>query len=210
MRTSYRLGGRVYVTPNGYTYPSVTTILANYNKEAIAAWRAKVGEEEANRIVKESSGRGSRFHSLCEKYLLNQLDEQVLSEAADDARQLFEAVKPVIDKSVGNVYCMEQTLYSDRLKIAGRVDLIADWNGVPAVIDFKNSLKTKKEEWITNYLMQCTCYTCMFSEITGLPLNQIVVLIGVVDNPIPQVFVKKATDYLEETVKFIRDYHAVN
>jgi genome maintenance exonuclease 1 len=95
-----------------------------------------------------------------------------------DLKELFFKIKPIIDDNVGKVYAQEQALYSDKYRIAGRVDLIAEWNGKLAVIDFKTSTKQKNEEDIQNYFMQCTAYALMFAERTGVWIDDIVVLIA--------------------------------
>jgi genome maintenance exonuclease 1 len=95
-----------------------------------------------------------------------------------DLKELFFKIKPIIDDNVGKVYAQEQALYSDKLRIAGRVDLIAEWNGKLSVIDFKTSTKQKSEEDIQNYFMQCTAYALMFAERTGMWIDDIVVLIA--------------------------------
>ena len=86
-------------------------------------------------------------------------------------------------------------LYSETLGLAGQVDCIAEYDGVPSVIDFKTSSKLKKEEWITHYFEQCTCYSLMYEEMTGIKAKQIVILISV-DHEHPQVFIKKRGDYV--------------
>ena len=156
--------GRRYLTPSGDAYPSVTTVLSEYNKKSILAWRARVGEQEANKISRIAAGRGTRVHSLCENYLLNNLPENKVRSLMPDVQQMFYSIKPIMKERIGNVYATEQALYSDSWRLAGRVDCIADWDDQMAIIDFKTSSKPKKEEWITNYFMQCTAYAEMFEE----------------------------------------------
>ena len=199
-------GSRKYVTPNGDAYPSVTTILSAYNKKAIQEWRERVGEEAANKISTQASTRGTRLHSLCESYLLNELSPLKLNSVMPDAKELFVKIKPKLDDNIGKIYSLEQALYSDKLRIAGRVDCIAEWNGELSVIDFKTASKEKNEEWIQNYFMQCSAYAEMFEERTGKPINQIVVAIAVANGD-TQIFVKQKEEYLRGLNFFIDEYY---
>jgi len=199
--------GRRYITPEGESYASVTTVLTAYNKKAIMEWRERVGEEEANKVSAQASSRGTRVHSLCETYLKNELSPMKLSTMMPDAKELFYKIKPFLDTHIGRVYALEQALYSDELRIAGRVDCIAEWDDKLSVIDFKTASKEKNEDWIENYFMQCSAYAEMFEERTGKPIDQIVVAIAVA-NGNPQIFVKEKQDYLRGLNYFIDEYYA--
>lgn len=198
--------GRVYLTPSGKKYPSVTTVLSHYNSRAIAEWRERVGNEEANKIAGRASRRGTKLHSVCEKYLLNEITEMKMHSMMPNIKELFLKIKPYIDKNITKVYTLEQALYSDHLRIAGRVDCIAEWDGVLSVIDFKSSTKAKKKESIGNYFMQCTAYAEMFYELTGTPIHQSVVLIGVEEED-GQVFIEKTSDYYVMLKEYIGRYY---
>lgn len=210
LKTKMTLGRRDYITPKGNVYPSATTILSTLNKDYLIEWRKRIGDAEADKIVRIAASRGTKFHDACEKYLLNEMDSSRLMSLMPDAKQLFVSVRPEFEKNIGKVYCLEQALYSDRLKIAGRVDCVAEWNGILSIVDFKNSLKLKREEDIFNYFSQCTMYACMFTELTGRPVKQIVVAVGIVHSMQPQIFVKKTSEYLEDTIKLIKKYHKEN
>ena len=197
--------GRKYVTPNGARYPSVTTVLSSYNKKAIMEWRQRVGNEEANKIAGRASRRGTQLHFLCEKYILGELTEMKRQTLMPLEKMMFGQLRPKLDKHVGNVYCLEQALYSNNLRLAGRVDLIAEWDYELAVIDFKSSTKEKKEENIRNYFMQCSAYAEMFGEITNRPINKIVVAIAT-EEEVAQIFVKDKKEYLPELNQFIDKY----
>ena len=201
--------GRVYYTPSGKAYPSVTTVLGSLSKEGIEAWRKKIGEEEANKISGRASRRGEALHLACEKYLLNEMDFKMKQQMMPNIKELFLQLKPYLDKHIGDVYSIEQPLYSDDLKIAGRVDCIANWDDEPAVIDFKTSTKEKLEQYIQNYFQQCTCYAVMFEELTGRPIDKIVVVIAVEDGQ-PQVFVRNKQAYLPQLKQTISNYYLTN
>jgi len=199
-------GGRRYTTPQGNIYPSITTVLSEYSKKGIMEWRAKVGNEEANRISTKAARRGTALHTVCEKYLLNQIDFQYSQSLMPDTKELFLQLKPHIDDNVGDVYAIEQSLYSDSLQVAGRNDCIAEWNGKISVIDYKSASKEKNENWIQNYFMQCTAYAIMFEEITGREIEQIVVAIAVADGQ-SQIFVRNKTKYIQPLTEFVGKYH---
>jgi len=175
-------------------------------KKAIQEWKDRVGEEVANKISNQASRRGTRLHTMCEQYLLNELTLKRMSSAFPDAKELFFKMKPKLDDNIGKVYSLEQALYSDELKLAGRVDCIAEWNGQLSVVDFKSAAKEKKEDWIENYFMQCTAYAIMFEERTGIPINQIVVAIAVTNGD-SQIFVKQKDDYMGSLNAFINEYY---
>jgi genome maintenance exonuclease 1 len=200
--------GRKYITPSG-KYSSITTVLSSYNKKAFFDWRARVGEEEANRVAAKASRRGTAMHTVCEKYLLNEMTDMKIKTMIPTTKELFRQLRPELDKNIGNVYALEQALYSDRLMVAGRVDCIADWNGVISVIDFKSSSRVKSEEGIQNYFMQCSAYAEMFGERTGKPIEQIVVAIAVENEDLPQIFVRQKYNYLNELKKYIDKHYMV-
>ena len=197
--------GRLYTTPEGNRYKSITTVLSHYGKQGIYEWRKAVGEEYANEVSRKAANRGTKVHKVCEDYLNNEIPELKMQLMMPDLKELFFKIKPIIDDNVGKVYTQEQALYSDSLRIAGRVDLIAEWNGRLSVIDFKTSTKQKEEENIQNYFMQCTAYALMFSERTGIWIDDIVVLIATEEGP-AQVFERQIHDYRQPLIEMIDKY----
>lgn len=194
-------GKRYYVTPEGKKYPSVTTVVGATKKKAIMEWRQRVGEQEANRVSRVASGRGNNFHTLCEKYIQNDMP----TNAMVDALELFYQIKPIITKHINNIWYREQALYSDQLELAGRVDLIAEWDGVLSIIDFKSSKKLKTKEQIEDYFWQETAYALMLEERIGTPVDQIVTLMAT-DEGKPLVFIERTEDHIEGLVKAIKFY----
>lgn len=182
--------GRLYETPSGVAYPSVTTVTGLLGKEAIIAWRKRVGEEEANRISTRAANRGTKIHSYCESYLNNELVEADLFHGP-----MWNAILPEL-KKIDNVHCLESPLYSDHLQVAGTVDCIAEYEGKLSVIDFKTSARIKSREDIHNYFMQCAAYAVMFEERTGLSVGRLVIIMGV-DNEDTIVFKEKRNDWIE-------------
>lgn len=177
-------GSRVYKTPSGLSYPSITTVTGLLNKEAIVAWRKRVGEEEANKISNKAARRGTRIHSLCENFLRN---EEVNPDMFD--YHMWKSIKPVLGR-INNVHALETPLYSDHLEVAGTVDCIAEFDGKLAVIDFKTSSRVKTRDDIHNYFMQCSAYAVAFEELTRVPVPNLVVIMAVDDND-PLVFKEK-------------------
>jgi len=193
---------RYYVTPSGQRLPSVTTVLGAMKKKEIMAWRRKVGEVEANRISKLATGRGNRVHSLAEKYLMNESIEW--KKEMPDAIEMFQSIEPHFSK-INNIHYMEQALWSEKIGLAGRVDLIAEWEGKLSVIDFKTSKRIKTEDKIQDYFAQCVAYAMMYEERVGAPIDQIVVLMAV-ENEQPLIFVKETKDYVDTLYEHIEFY----
>jgi len=198
--------GRRYFV-EGNAYPSVTTVIGEMKKKSIMEWRRKVGEEEANAISKRATTRGNKCHKLAEDYLSN----KPLDRYKDDVLSLglFHQIRPYIDK-INNIHALEESLYSHTLKLAGRVDCIAEYDNELAIIDFKTSSKFKREEWIQDYFSQETAYAIMFQELTGLKVKQLVTIIAV-ETGTPQVFVKKDiltyVPKLKEYIDYYKDKH---
>ena len=176
--------GRRYKTPSGKAYPSVTSVTGLHSAKGIAEWRARVGNEEANRISSRASSRGTRIHQLCEDYLK-------LGEVVPDIfdAEMFNTIRPLLD-DIDNIHCLETPLWSDHLQVAGTVDCIAEFKGKLSVIDFKTASRLKSRDDIHGYFMQTSAYAVAFEELTGIPVGRLVILMGV-DNENPLVFNEK-------------------
>jgi hypothetical protein len=197
--------GRVYKVPGGELYPSITTVLSSYNKQAILEWRQRVGEEEANRISRMASGRGTKLHNTVEKYLLNEMSDMKIQTMMPDIKEMFFDMRKIIDENIGDIYGIEQPLYSRKLRLAGRCDCIAEWQSKLAIVDWKTASRPKEKEHIQNYFMQATAYAEMFGELTGKPIETIVVAIAV-QSETPQIFVEQKSKYLSPLNQFIERY----
>jgi NTP pyrophosphatase (non-canonical NTP hydrolase) len=197
--------GRVYRVPGGELYPSITTVLSAYNKKAIMEWRQRVGEEKANEISRKASGRGTKLHNTVEKYLLNEMSDIKIQTMMPDIKEMFFDMRKIIDENIGDIYGIEQPLYSHKLKLAGRCDCIAEWNNELAIVDWKTASRTKDKDHIQNYFMQATAYAEMFEERTGKAIDTIVVAISV-QSESPQLFVEKKTKYLLPLNEYIERY----
>ena len=198
--------GRRYLV-DGMMWPSVTTVIGHSKKKSIIEWRNRVGEEEANKISKRASTRGNKCHKLCELYLEN----KSISKYSDDplSMGLFYQIKPYLD-SIDNIHALEAPLCSSLLKMAGRVDCIAEYNGELAIIDFKTSTKYKREEWIHDYFAQETAYAIMFQELTGLIPKKLVTIIAC-ETGEPQIFeIYDTNKYARKLKEYIDAYRRDN
>ena len=194
-------GKRLYVTPDGESYPSVTTVLSDYKKQGIIDWRKRVGEKEANKISTKASRRGTKVHKLCEDYLNN---ESTFKDYTPDNVEMFKSIQPTLNE-IEVVYAQERTLFSHHLKTAGRVDCVGKFRGKPHIIDFKTSNKPKKWEWIDNYFMQGSAYAVMWEEMTGIAIPYIAIIIAVADDT-PQVFVENRDNWINKFIEVRNQY----
>ncbi len=203
--------GRFYGTPEGQSYPSVTTITGLLSKASILAWRQRVGDSKADAITKAATTRGNKVHKMAEMYLRNEMASQInlFEDPMPHIEDMFFQLTELLDNSIGIINAIEAPLYSDQLKVGGRVDVIAEWDGELAVIDFKTSSKPKKESWIDGYFMQSSAYALMFEELTGIKINKIVIAIAVENNR-SQVFIKDSTEYLQQFIDLRKTYDIMN
>jgi len=195
--------GRVYQTPNGKAYPSVTSVTGLHGKEAIFAWRKRVGEEEANRVSAKATKRGTRVHSLCEDFLNNKSVDPDIFEV-----ETWNSILPEL-RRIDNIHCLETQLYSDHLRVAGTVDCIAEYNGRMSVIDFKTSKRAKSRDDIQGYFMQTSAYAVMFEERTGIPVDRLVILMTVDEQPEASVFIEKRDDWIERFLDLREEYFRI-
>lgn len=186
--------GRKYSTPEGIKYPSITTVLGILSRAAIMAWRKRVGAEEANKISRRASTRGTAVHAIIEKYLNNEEDyrEGYMPNIIDN----FLTVKDVLDARIGKIYAQEVPLYSDYLGVAGRVDCVAEFDGKPSIIDFKTSKRLKSLDQVESYFMQEAFYAIAWEERTQIPITQLVTIISV-DGGECQVFIEHRDNWVK-------------
>jgi genome maintenance exonuclease 1 len=191
--------GRLYETPDGKKYPSVTSVLSMLSADSIMEWRKRVGEEEANRVSARASGRGTRIHSLCEDFITTGTASPGIFDA-----EMFNSIKPYLDK-INNVHALETPLYSHYLQVAGTVDCIAEYEDKLSIIDFKTSSRLKSREDIHGYFMQTAAYAVAFEELTKIPVGRLVIIMGV-DNEHPLIFKEKRDDWIGKFIQLRGDY----
>jgi|TARA_B110000238_G_C16142939_1_gene447441 hypothetical protein len=187
--------GRTYKTPDG-NYPSITTILSILSEDAIRAWKKRVGEEEANKIGSRAATRGTHVHTILEKYIRN----EDTSDFMPHIQASLGNLAPILDERLTKIYGLEVPLYSAHLGVAGRVDCVGLFDGVPSIVDFKTSKRIKKKEHISSYFAQMAAYAIMWEERTGMPITNIVVVMDV-DYEKPLIFVEHRDNY----IKLLRD-----
>ena len=192
-------GKRYYQLPDGSLAKSVTTAIGDsMDKKHLYEWRARVGEEEANKIANQAAVRGTALHSICEAYLMNELNYP--KGTVPFNMFSFKQLRPYIDANINKVYGIEHRLYSTKLKAAGTADCICEWNNIPTIVDFKTSKKLKKEEWIQNYYLQATTYAMMVEELFNIHVPQFAIMITV-DHENPQIFVKEKAPYVDRVLE---------
>jgi hypothetical protein len=194
-------GTRLYNTPSGVKYPSVTTILAEKGRDAIQQWRNRIGPETANTISRVAAGRGTGVHNATEQYLKN----QPVTASSPLVQEMFNNLRPQLNR-INNIHAQETRLFSHHLRLAGTVDCVAEWDGRLSVIDFKTSTRPKKAEWISTYFMQCAAYAIMYEELSFIPVTQLVVLVSVEEEPEPQVFIEHRDRWTKELLQW-RDFY---
>ena len=193
--------GRTYVDPDGNRYPSITTVLSILNEEELAAWRKRVGDTEANKIGNRAADRGTQVHNIIEKYLLN----EDISDFLPHVRQSLGNLRPILDRFIGRIFGLEAPLYSRYLGLAGRVDGVAEWDGVPSIIDFKTSRRPKKHEKIPNYFAQMAGYAVMWEERTGMPITNTVIVMDVDDHE-PIIFREHRDNHIQLLIDTKKEY----
>ena len=191
---------RFYITPKEKYYPSITTVLSIRNKKGLMEWRKRVGDEVANYVSGKAASRGTKVHHMCEDYLNNM--ETDFPDKWEKHKNdflpwcLFGQLKNKVLVNINDIYGQECGLYSDKYKVAGRVDCIAKYNDVLSIIDFKTSTKERSDSWNENYYIQCSAYAEMFTELTEIDISQIVILV-VTEDGVVQEFIKNKNDYLD-------------
>lgn len=186
---------------------SITSVTSFYNKEKFSEWRKKVGEEEANKICKESTSIGTDMHTLTEQYLKNSnLDKNIIPIS----EMLFQIALPALNK-INNIHALEGPLYSSTLGIAGTTDCIAEYtgeSGIPelSIIDFKTSKKPKPKEWIEDYFVQCCAYACMLHELTGISVKKFVIIMSCRNGELKVYEEYDKKKYFNLLIKYIKKF----
>ena len=196
-------GIRLYNLPNGDWVPSITSVTSFYNRQIFVKWRKRVGLEEANRITKRATTRGTDFHQVCQDYLENK--ELNWDDYQPMTKFMFYHLKPELDK-INNIHAIERTLYSEYYGLAGRVDCIAEYEGELAVIDFKTSDKIKPEEWIENYFVQEMFYAAAYYELTEIPIKKLITLMVTPSGEVKVFDKRNKGDYIKLLVRYIKEF----
>lgn len=200
-------GKRFYVTPQGNKYPSITTVLGHKEKPWLNEWRNMLGTKKADKETKRCADRGEAVHELIEKYLDN--ESEFMRGYKPEYVAGFNQLKFYLNR-VNNIRTQEAALYSDTLKVAGRVDCIGEYNGKLSIIDFKTSNNYKDKSMIEDYFKQCTGYAIMWNELTGEPIENITILMTVEKGLVPLVFEEKIDKYVKPLLVDIDNFYKNN
>ncbi len=196
-------GIRYYISPNGSYLTSVTSVIGYNTSHKYDSWAKKIGLEESEIVKRKAAYRGTMLHESVEKLLLNQ--EVTVNHPL--IKYIFPSISKKLKESLNNIHALEIPLYSEKLRIAGRVDCIAEWNGKLSVIDFKTSTKEKKREWIDGYIVQTTTYALMFYEMFGVPIKNVVIIVLCDDGEI-QVFEEEIkTEYVKTIIEYTDNFY---
>lgn len=192
--------GRQYVCPDGTSVPSVTTVLDKTKSEekklVLENWRKRVGHTNAAAITTAAAGRGTTMHKFLERYMLG---EDIKPGSNLVQQQAFAMANVIIDTmlkpNVTEIWGLETSLYFPHL-YAGTTDCVGLWEGLPSIMDFKQTNKPKKEEWIEDYYLQLAAYATAHNEIYGTNIRQGVVLMcsGALE---PQTFILRENRFAE-------------
>jgi len=207
-------GARKYITPDGFAVPSVTTILdatkPEEAKKALANWRKSIGTKKANEITKESSGRGTRLHKWLEDYI----NTSIIGDPGSNpySQQSHLMAKTIIDNGLSKCnefWATEASLYFPEM-YAGTTDLVGVHENQEAIIDFKQTNKLKKREWIDDYFIQTVAYATAHNEMFNTNIRKGVILMCSKDNEY-QEFIIEGTEfdhYVNEWFKRLEQYYS--
>ena len=205
-------GSRMY-SVNQEKLPSVTSILqatqSEEKKASLANWKARVGAAEANRIKNDASSRGTSMHSHLEKYLLGQLNLELIEEEASKSKKMAdEIIEQGIKGKLSEIYGIEATLFYPN-KYAGTCDAVGVYEGQETIIDFKQSNKPKKEEWIEDYYLQLGAYSLAHNVVHNSKITQGIVLLCTVDNLFQDFRIQgeKLEEYQNKFLEKVEQYY---
>lgn len=195
---------RWYTVPSGARYPSVTTVLGHAPKLWLEKWRASMGDEAADIEIKRCTERGESVHLMAERHLKN--NKIPAKDQETSHVKLFNQICPIL-RRINNIRAQEIPLYSDSLRLAGRVDVVGDYNNVLSIIDFKTSNNSKDLNMVNDYLLQSTAYSIMYFEMFNVAIEQIVIIIAVERGVAPMVYVKNIEEYVKPLLERINTFH---
>ena len=210
------INGSRHYSLGGSNLPSVTTILSatksEEDKAAILAWKQRVGTVEAERIKKEASARGSSMHSYIEQFLYGKLNQELLEDNNKSKKMAEEIIDNGLKNKLLEIWGSEATIYYPG-KYAGTADCIGVYEGKESILDFKQSNKPKKEEYIEDYFLQIGAYSLAHNTVYNSNITQGVILLCTVDRLFQDFkiegneLINFQNKFLERVEKF---YHLIN
>lgn len=198
---------RLYFNPKNKDkkFISITTITSQFNRHIFIDWRKKVGAEEADKITKAATTRGTDLHTLNECYLQGLTPPEV----PEISKKLFAVNKPALNR-IGKIYGIELGMYSEYLGIAGTCDLVAEFDGELAIIDYKTSKKPKPIAWLGHYFVQCCAYAFMLKELTGMEVKKFIIIMSCENGELVVYEERNIAKYIKLLVKYIKHYVSEN
>ena len=197
---------RIYHTPDG-DFPSVTTILsATDDNTWLARWQARVGEREAERIRRQTAERGTLIHSYLERALNGEDIADEIAKSPHDIRTMTRGLLGVMDKNVTSTYVQELTVWNKDMGYAGRLDFFGEWNGAPAIIEFKTSKRKKYGKAAEKCLLQATAYALAYNSLFKTKIETIVTLVSIVNGGV-QIIEDHAEKFYEALSERVGEYY---
>ena len=184
--------------------PSVTTVVGHQSKHGILQWQNRVGFAEAEKVRRAAAWRGTQYHNLVEHYLKNELEK--VEESKGLPTYLFRSARETLDR-IDNIHAIEAPLYSRTLRIAGRVDCIAEFDNELAIIDFKTTKNLKKVEHLEKFFVQEAAYAYMYYELTGIEVDKLVTLSVAEDGSMQVEQRYDKNPFMDTLVDWINIYH---
>ena len=196
--------GRFYEVEDGIAYPSVTTVLDKcFDKKYLDQWRERVGKKEALLVTKTAATKGTVIHRMAEQFLMN--EDYTLGDVMSLQIASFKPVAKVLTENVTLVHGCELPLYCHELKTAGTTDLLCDWNGEAAIVDFKTSRRQKTVKDIESYFVQAATYAYMAEATYGLTIRKIMIIMLVEHEFWPTIFEADPHDYYDTVKKYFKE-----
>jgi genome maintenance exonuclease 1 len=191
-------GARKYATPDGEKLPSVTTILdftkSEESKQALQNWRKRVGVQKAQEITTEAAGRGTRMHKWLEDYVkTGTIGNPGSNPYSIQSHKMAQSIIYNGLSKCNEYWGTEVPLYFPKV-YAGTTDLVGVHDGVPAIMDHKQSNKLKKKEWIDDYFIQLAAYANAHNEVHGTDIRKGVIFMCTADN-IYQEFIIEGAEF---------------
>ena len=205
-------GSRHYLV-NEENLPSVTTILkateSDEKKAKLAEWKNRVGHKQADIISREATSRGSSMHNYLEKFLLGKLNLNLLGDNTREKMMADQIIENGLRDKLNEIWGCEATLYYPG-KYAGAADCIGIYENKETIIDFKQSNKPKKEEWIDDYYLQCAAYSLAHNKVYGSSITQVAILLCTKDNIFQRFIVEgeRLVDYQNQFLKKVEQFYS--
>ncbi len=199
-------GAHIYTTPNGKKLDSVTTMLNKTkparDKKQLTAWRQRMGNPVAQYIMNTAAIIGTETHKLNENYINMERYPSNYSLLSYAHHRNFVPFM----KKIKNVFGVEPKLFSEKMGLAGTADLVAQYDGKLSIIDYKTKRSKQKKEWMTDYFIQTAAYAKMWEELTGKPIEQLVILVSSEQNTF-QEFISEPANHYDALAQRLELFH---